>query len=1565
MWRMETSLGAGRTRLRSIGAVLQTAARVVVVLSLILGFEVVFPDGSGPLRTANAATAGTGICQQTVGSSADVTVTQSGTTCIVQFNSTNTWTAPTGVSTMNVLVVGGGGGGAGGSRDSSDGYRGGGGGGGGGTANYQGSAAFTGGSSFTVTVGAGGAGGAANNATGGFGANGSAGGASSLAASGFTTVSGAGGGAGTGQSGGSSSDSGGDGGNSSSIVNGVSTSRTGGSNDYEGAGGGAGSGANGANGADISGRGGSGGNGGAGYSSNITGSNVNYSGGGGGGGTAGNSLNGTAGTGGSGGGGNGGIYSTSPTAGSANTGGGGGGGGGYRDDTYPATNGESGGSGTVIVSYTETTPTLSSGAVNAAGDTLTLTFSEPMSSSVPVPSAFAVVSGGYPNPVSTVTASGSTLVLSLRETVFSGQTVTVAYTDPNVADDASAAQDAAGVDVATFGATSVSNGATGSVPRAARLIGLGTWSLVNLTGFAEGIRGITSDGSKIYFRGNSTGNTKIWEVSTSSLTLNPGGSTTVAATSWTIVNSLDNTENRQLAYSSGCLFVVNGSGTLKCIDTTTHTSVTVSTPAGKGLLTANGWMNHDLVSFPDGRLGSVGAYSGAGSSWTTTMRVYNVSGSGEGASLTWSDDFTLGDTAAWPSDNHGTVFDGTYLYRIRHTGGYKVWRPVSGSTSWITFNADGSGSCGASGTFCAISEGQLGNATFMGRDHVSGRVIVGDYGASRFYMTESANPGLTVTYDSQGGSAVSSGGTTVGGAIYASPGTPTRVGYTFNGWFAASSGGSAITFPYTHGQVADFTLYAQWTANSLAVIYNSQGGSAVANGSTVTGGTIASSPATPTKGTDTFKGWFAASSGGLAISFPYVHGKTADFTLYAQWMTDQSALAITNAPTSLAYQSTVTLGTSGGSGTGAVAFASTTPTVCSVNSGTGLVSMLKSTGTCSIAATKATDSDYNATSANVDITAVKANQASLTVSGSASGSFGAKISLSASGGTTSGDVTWSDGASSACTVDSTGDVSITAGTGTCAVTATMAGTSNYNPVTSSAHTITVSKASQSTLTVSSKEATYGVDLDLTTSGGNGTGAVSWTKVSGTCTLTGDTLTPGNAGSSCVVKATKASDSNYSSRSSADTTITIAKAEQSGFTVSGPESFTVGETVTVSASGGQSGGTITWEVTPSSCTLSGTSLSSSRGGITCTVEATRASSSNYLSVTSSLDVKVDKVAQVLKFKSTAPSSATVGGTYTVTVESDVFLAPTISIANTSSTVCSIAAGVVTFKAAGTCLISASQAGNDTYASASASQSVTVTDGTTTASPTASTAAGTVEVTTTTVPNGLPTGSSLPTDASLMPATTTTIGGRATTRNTNQPAVTTTSSTTIPESASGVSGVPTELKAGEATALVRGQAVKVTVEYIDETMVLSLPNDVSVAVGRARPDSESVAVAADGVLRMYRSDEVDVVVTGLVPGTTYTVIMYSTPLELGRGVVDGEGEVRATVKMPKSVEFGEHTLQLNGVGPGGEVVTTSLGMEVLERRSNARYAVLAISIAILLALLGGRPIFAGRRRRTRQT
>jgi hypothetical protein len=83
---------------------------------------------------------------------------------------------------------------------------------------------------------------------------------------------------------------------------------------------------------------------------------------------------------------------------------------------------------------------------------------------------------------------------------------------------------------------------------------------------------------------------------------------------------------------------------------------------------------------------------------------------------------------------------------------------------------------------------------------------------------------------------------------------------------------------------------------------------------------------------------------------------------------------------------------------------------------------------------------------------------------------------------------------------------------------------------------------QAALVVSSVNATYGRSFALKTTGGSGTGGLSFMVANGTatgCALSGATLTSGTPGT-CTVTATKASDSTYVVVSSAATTVTFAK-----------------------------------------------------------------------------------------------------------------------------------------------------------------------------------------------------------------------------------------------------------------------------------------------------------------------------------------------------------------------------------------------------------------------------------------
>ena len=110
-------------------------------------------------------------------------------------------------------------------------------------------------------------------------------------------------------------------------------------------------------------------------------------------------------------------------------------------------------------------------------------------------------------------------------------------------------------------------------------------------------------------------------------------------------------------------------------------------------------------------------------------------------------------------------------------------------------------------------------------------------------------------------------------------------GHSFTGWHTTISGtgGTSYANQASFNFASDITLYAQWTPNNLVVTHDTQGGSTIANGSTGTGAAISTSPGTPTRDGYTFNGWFTAATGGTAITFPYTHARTANFTLYAQW----------------------------------------------------------------------------------------------------------------------------------------------------------------------------------------------------------------------------------------------------------------------------------------------------------------------------------------------------------------------------------------------------------------------------------------------------------------------------------------------------------------------------------------------------------------------------------------------------------------------------------------------------------------------------------------------------------
>ena len=140
-------------------------------------------------------------------------------------------------------------------------------------------------------------------------------------------------------------------------------------------------------------------------------------------------------------------------------------------------------------------------------------------------------------------------------------------------------------------------------------------------------------------------------------------------------------------------------------------------------------------------------------------------------------------------------------------------------------------------------------------------------------------------------------------------------------------------------------------------------------------------------------------------------------------------------------------------------------------------------------------------------------------------------------------------------------------------------TGNYALAATEVLTITeaaITKAKQAPLTVTSTTATYGEDLALTTDGGTGDGAVTYTVTDGTGKATivgGSKLHPTKAGTVSVTAAKSGGD-NYEDVTSAEKKITIAKATYGSKDI--PVSAKIGSTKTVDLTAWVvPGGSLSW------------------------------------------------------------------------------------------------------------------------------------------------------------------------------------------------------------------------------------------------------------------------------------------------------------------------------------------------------------------------------------------------------
>ncbi|MBW4030582.1 MAG: hypothetical protein HIU57_07920, partial [Acidobacteria bacterium] len=209
--------------------------------------------------------------------------------------------------------------------------------------------------------------------------------------------------------------------------------------------------------------------------------------------------------------------------------------------------------------------------------------------------------------------------------------------------------------------------------------------------------------------------------------------------------------------------------------------------------------------------------------------------------------------------------------------------------------------------------------------------------------------------------------------------------------------------------------------------------------------------------------------------------------------------------------------------------------------------------------------------------------------------------------------------SGVCSINASGVVSFVA-SGTCTLDATQAGDANYAAATPVQQSITVGWPSsgllaQAPLTLTSTRGVVDTPLTLMTTGGSGTGALSYLVSSAgtaSCTLHGDMLTATSAGT-CTLLVTKAGDATYLAAISASTTVSFTSAAltQAPLTLTSTRGV-VDTPLTLTTSGGSGTGVVSFALSSAgsaSCTLNGDTLTATSAG-TCTLSVTKAGDPTY-------------------------------------------------------------------------------------------------------------------------------------------------------------------------------------------------------------------------------------------------------------------------------------------------------------------------------------------------------------------
>jgi hypothetical protein len=312
-----------------------------------------------------------------------------------------------------------------------------------------------------------------------------------------------------------------------------------------------------------------------------------------------------------------------------------------------------------------------------------------------------------------------------------------------------------------------------------------------------------------------------------------------------------------------------------------------------------------------------------------------------------------------------------------------------------------------------------------------------------------------------------------------------------------------------------------------------------------------------------------------------------------------------------------------------------------------------------------------------------------------------------------------------CTVNSSTGIATIVSAGTCVINVSVADGTYYKQKAIDVNLV-INRSLQTPLLMTNPNfADYGQILTLTHSGGSSIEPPTY-YATGTCRVFGNQLmfsgdaTEGSS-ASCTVRVIQDGDQNFEDAISPAQRITVKRIGQQPLRIGNSRETAVGD-VELFTVGGSGGGSVSYRVelgsgTATCAIVDGNKLRATTNGW-CEVSAQKAMSTNYNTASSPVVVfTFSKQVQVVSFTSPAPGMLLPGQSYQLAATASSGLSVSFAVTrglevqasqNTSYSpaVCSISQNTVTLIGTGTCEVTATQAGNAQFASATAKLILTV-------------------------------------------------------------------------------------------------------------------------------------------------------------------------------------------------------------------------------------------------------------------